>query len=426
MRKALFVVLALLFFVAPALADWQADARAALTDREYQKAVDIIAKSGDVTTADGLLMRGEAYFEMGRVLDAEKDVTSAVKLDEGHAAAQASLALIYAKQRAVDLALTHAEKAVELQRTADTLYSRGVVYLGAGRIDEALTDIEAAIALNGKNPDFHRARGAILRYRSKFDEAMTEFNLALKFDKKPYKVYLETASLHVLRGNPVDAKGDIDKAVNAAPELYYGYLGRAAVKEAYGEMEAALTDYTKAIQLAPQVAELYFNQANLLVGLKRVQQADQVLTAGKPYCEDIPDWYVMVSLVQSTLGKQTEALATLDELIRRTPTEWQGYTLRGQLHGSTGDFEKAQADFDKAIQIDPEAAEPQLNKAKLLMAQKDADGALAILNAMIAKHPDAPALYQMRMQIYETLGKTAAALADLNKAQELKKQQPTQ
>ncbi len=414
----LFLMLSL---AAPAAAGWVQDAQEQLTARQYVKVLEIVAGQGDAQSVDGLLLRGEAYFELGRILDAEKDLKAAIAKDNERADCHAMLALVFAKQRAVEIATQHAEKAMELERTGTSLYAHAIVRLGTGNFDEAMTDVEAAIALDGSNPDFHRARGAVLRFRGNFDAALAEFNKALELDNRPYKVYLELASLHVLKGNPVGAKRDINKAVSLAPDLYYGYLGRAAVREAYKEYEGALADYRQAIKLAPQMVESHLSASNLLVGLGRIQEAENVLLAAKPLCADIPDWYVMMSFIQSTLEKTDQALTTLNELVRRTPEEWQGYTLRGQLHGSQNRFDQALADFEKAIAIDGDAPEPKLNKAKVLIAKKRPQEALAIVNAMIVKHPNAISLYQIRMSIYEAQGNAAKALADLKKMEELQR-----
>ncbi|MDP8223438.1 MAG: tetratricopeptide repeat protein [Candidatus Lernaella stagnicola] len=424
MRKAklgLLVALLILTATTAAQAGWIEDARAQIQAREYIKALQTIENEGDSSSVDGLHLRAEANFEMGRVLDAEKDLKAALEIDETLAEAHALLALVYARQRAVELAKKHADRGVELNQNAATLYGRAIVFLAQGKVDSAMTDIEAALALDPKISDYHRARGAIFRIRGKYDEAMAEFKIALENDKRPYKTYLEMASLYVLRGDPVNAKRDINKSVQIAPELYYGYLGRAAVREAYKEYEAALADYRKALALAPQVAELYFNISNLLVGLGRIDEAEKVLVEARKVCADIPDWYVMMSLVQSTLKKPTEALATLNELIRRTPDEWQGYTLRGQLHGAQGRLDEALADFDHAIAIAPKAPEPKLNKAKVLLGQKKPEAALQIINDMIAEYPESMALYQMRMAVFEAQGRAKEALADLEKIEQLKK-----
>lgn len=427
MRRApvFLVALAAVFvLVVPAAAGWQDDVREHLDARQYKKAAAVLEADADLTTPAALALRGEMYFELGRLLDAETDLKAAVATDDTCADCHAMLALVLAKQRAVEQAATHAAKAVELSSTGRTLFARGVVFMGQGNLDKAEADIDAALALDSKNANFHRAKGAVLRFRGNTDGAMTEFNTALKLDPRPYKVYLETASVYVLKGDPVNAKNDINRAVGAAPELYYGYLGRAAVFESYGDNDAALADYKTAIKLAPQVAELYFNQANLLVSMQRFSEAETSMDAAKPYCEDVADWYVMMSLIKGTLKKNDEAEATLNDLVERTGDDWQGFTLRGQFYASVGRFDEAAADFDKAIAMEPEAPEPKLNKVKLLVGQKKTAEALAILNAMIVEHPRAIALYQMRMSIYEAQGQNAAALADLNKIQEIKKQQP--
>jgi predicted Zn-dependent protease len=128
-----------------------------------------------------------------------------------------------------------------------------------------------------------------------------------------------------------------------------------------------------------------------------------------------------VSLLQGELKKPDAAMTTLNELIAKTPGQWQGYNLRGQLHASLQQLDLAIEDFDQAMMVDPKAPEPQLNKVTILIAQKKTEEALAILNGIIKQYPNALLPIEMRMQLYQALGKNKEALADLTKIQELKK-----
>jgi tetratricopeptide (TPR) repeat protein len=224
-----------------------------------------------------------------------------------------------------------------------------------------------------------------------------------------------------MMGDPVQAKAEVQKAVDLAPELYHPYLGRGFVRQQYKEVDGALEDFGKAIALAPQLAEVHFAKANLLVGLGRYEDAKTTLLAAKPTCGEIPDWYVMLSLVQGTLKDPDGAMVTLNELIQRTPQRWEGYNLRGQLYASINQLDLAIADFDQASKLSPKSIEPRLNKFALLAAQKKTDEALAVLNQVLAENPDNLMALQMRMKFYEALGRSADALKDLERIEEIKK-----
>jgi tetratricopeptide (TPR) repeat protein len=422
-----FLAAALALAAAAAAADWQADVRDALNARQYGKALALLDKNqGAAETPDYLCLRGEADFELGRVMTAAEELEKALATAPDRADCHATLALVQAKQRAGEAAKVHADRACELSPKPRSLYARAIVEMSAGKFDQAMADLDAAIKLDSTLSEPYLAKGAILRLQDKNAEAVAEFEKAMARDKRPYKVRLELATTKVVQNDMPGARAEITKAIAVAPEMYHGYLGSAFIHQQNKEMDAALADFTKAIELAPQLAEIHFAKANLLVGLQRYEEAEKTMLAAEPYCREIPDWYVMTSLVQGTLKKNEAAMATLNALIERTPARWEGYNLRGQLHASIQESEAAIADFDKATSLSPKELAPLLNKAALLAQLKKPEQALKALNKAIVLAPDNITALQMRMQLNEAMGRNAEALADLKKIEELKKKQQQQ
>jgi len=426
MRKRGFfclILAALVLAGVPAVrADWVTDVGAQLRARQYQKALDILGtQSAEADGVDYLCLRALAYLETGRLVDAAADMEKALTKDPNCAECHGIYARIFTRQREMEGAMRHGLKAVELNKTPTTLLARATAYMGAGDLDKALADLDEAIRLRADQPEFYLARGAIYRFREQYDKATADFQQAAKYDPRPYKAHLEFATTHALRGDPVAAKTEIDQAVALSADIYLAYLARGFIRQEYGENDQALADFNKAAALAPQTAEVVFAKANMLVMLNRHAEAEKTLLSAKAVCGEIPDWYVMLYLVLKSQNKNDQALALLDELISKTSNQWNGYNLRGQHHAANRDFNKALADFEKAIALAPKAVEPRLNKATVLTALKRPQEALALLDEVIAEHPKNLMLLDMRMQLHEAMGNTAAALADLQMIESIKK-----
>jgi tetratricopeptide (TPR) repeat protein len=106
---------------------------------------------------------------------------------------------------------------------AATLVNRGIIALDAGRIDGAVDDFDAAIALAPDNADAHINKGvALVRLEGREKEAVAVLTRAL--DLEPRR-----------------------------PEL--AYYHRAIANEALGKLRAAYEDYAIAAQLAPDWPE---------------------------------------------------------------------------------------------------------------------------------------------------------------------------
>jgi tetratricopeptide (TPR) repeat protein len=104
-----------------------------------------------------------------------------------------------------------------------------------------------------------------------------------------------------------------------------------------------------------------------------------------------------------------------------TPSD-QAATLvnRGILHLRRISLERADADFDAALAIDPALADAWLNKAILNVRYGRSAAALPLVNKALQLNTRQPALaYFVRAVAYEDSGNIAAAYQDLQRARRL-------
>jgi tetratricopeptide (TPR) repeat protein len=139
----------------------------------------------------------------------------------------------------------------------------------------------------------------------------------------------QLAGLHVNRANAYDANGDKDKALkdyNRALELAPGnagiYYNRGVLFVAQQDYKAALADYSEAIRLAP-TAVFYQKRGSV---------------------------YVMQHDFQRALEDESNA-------IRLDASMALAYFFRSMAYGGLGAGEKASADVETAIRLDPNLAQ---------------------------------------------------------------------
>ena len=79
-------------------------------------------------------------------------------------------------------------------------------------------------------------------------------------------------------------------------------------------------------------------------------------------------------------GDYDRALADYDKAIRREPKYARAFNDRGALYGRKGDYDRAIADYNEAIRLDPKYARAFCNRGRAKLKINDASG-----NADIAK-----------------------------------------
>lgn len=119
-------------------------------------------------------------------------------------------------------------------------------------------------------------------------------------------------------------------------------------------------------------------------------------------------------------GQFERAIADYSRAIELRPDYAQAYSVRGTAYAETGAPDLALADFDKALSIDPQDHEAYVNRAAVNSGKGFFDLALADLEKAEEIKPDYVRIYHNRGLVYKTMGAFERSLAEFNKAIELK------
>lgn len=87
--------------------------------------------------------------------------------------------------------------------------------------------------------------------------------------------------------------------------------------------------------------------------------------------------------------RYAEALTRLDTVATLAPDLAEVFNLRGSLYLTPDlrDFDKAQAQLDKAVALQPSSPAPRLNQAELLFVKQDWAAASAYIRRLLEKYP---------------------------------------
>jgi Tetratricopeptide repeat len=123
-----------------------------------------------------------------------------------------------------------------------------------------------------------------------------------------------------------------------------------------------------------------------------------------------------VELAYPLDGSTPEAKDFIGQALQTNPNNSSLYQLQGSLYATQNEYEKALADYDKALLADPDDASAYKARAEVFGRTKQWEKALDDSNQYLKRKPDDPEGYWVRGQAYEQLGKIDAALKDYQKA----------
>jgi len=136
---------------------------------------------------------------------ARQAANRALQLDETLAAAHVSLGYVKALYDWDWPGAQHEfERALQLSPgDADAHFAYSVTYLTPrGRLDEALAEIQRALALDPLSPYKITAAGMIFTYRREYDRAVEQYRKAIELDPTFYHAYDELRGVETVRGRP--------------------------------------------------------------------------------------------------------------------------------------------------------------------------------------------------------------------------------
>ncbi|HZZ73146.1 MAG TPA: tetratricopeptide repeat protein [Pirellulales bacterium] len=137
----------------------------------------------------------------------------------------------------------------------------------------------------------------------------------------------------------------------------------------------------------------------------------------KQLADDPKDAYALLQRARAweELGALDKAIADDTQLIALAPKAF-AYNERGLKYFAQQDYTKAQADFDKALDLDPKFALARNNRGNLERAQKKFDAALIDYNEAIRLDDRNPLFYGNCANAWLEKGNLDQALANLDQA----------
>jgi tetratricopeptide (TPR) repeat protein len=154
-------------------------------------------------------------------------------------------------------------------------------------------------------------------------------------------------------GQHADAETSFGLAIQTDPELVQAYGNRARSRLALGKYAAAMEDFDEAIARAPADAGLWLSRgsAQLRAGAARAAETDLTRAIGLDRGLDAA--YFNRGIARLLLGQTAAAEEDFTTVIGRNPDDAGAFLNRARARAERAPAQ-AEADFDRAIELDPE------------------------------------------------------------------------
>jgi tetratricopeptide (TPR) repeat protein len=264
-------------------------------------------------------------------------------------------------------------------------------------LNQAMDDITKSLELNPEDVNAYIARGRILEDID-LDRALADYTEAIRRDPKNAAAYSHRGRVQGAKGNLDRSLADYSDAIRYDPKHVYSYLMRGEVHAKKGNLDPAVDDFTKVIELEPPRgsapigswrrerafkwrAEAYEKKGDLDRALADAEGVIREANPGDPL------------LSNKRFEPQRLRIAAAD-----------AHAAKGSIASQTGDFDRAIAEFSKALDLHPDNTAAYAGRAFVHASKGNLDAALADASKAIVSNPKPRKLRESYALSPENLG----------------------
>lgn len=272
-------------------------------------------------------------------------------------------------------------------RSPESQRNLGLISMQQGKWEQARRAFEASLALRPGNLD-DRVWIARALFQDGWSERAEQVAEAARRDHPQASAPIVIlAAVARGRGDASRALGLLDEALRIDPNDAFAHYVRGQVLYAGNEAAAAIEAFRRACDLDTTSFDYHYNLGALLLqtgardtALPFLQRAYAVGT-GRPqlaalrelFASDIgapADFYFAIALSDNGRGEREHARAWVERALALDSGQMGAHYLRGVLMKLAGDAEGAIAEFRLLAERTPDALEPLVELAALLLAQR--------------------------------------------------------
>ncbi len=236
-------------------------------------------------------------------------------------------------------------------KDANAYYDRAKNRLAENNLTGALYDIEKAIEIDSKIPQYFCLRAEILFQQGLVDGALVDLDIALKIDPRCKEAYLEKGIIRSSLGENQAAINEFDRAIKLDNKYSEAYSSRGLARFNSGDERGAMQDFNQAVKLNPNFAQAYNNRGLLLYQQGNNKGAIQDFSQAIKLNPSFADAYYNRGNIFNDNGDFSQAIRDYSEAIKHKPNFAQAYGNRGLAYYESDDLRQALLDTQKAADL---------------------------------------------------------------------------
>ena len=362
-----------------------------------------------------------AYYETGRLREAEKLASSITQIFPENQFAWKILGLIFQQTDRPSDSLVASQRSVQLApQDVEAKLNLGAILNTLGKVYEAKACFEQAISLNPGFALAHYNLAVTLRRLGRLDDAEGSYRKVIALRPDDTEAYARLGNLLEELDRYEEAEASFRQAIFLKPGNAVANATLGVMLHKLGRLEEAEACYKLAIASKSDYVVAHVNLGILFKRQGKMEEAEACYKLAIAIKPDYSIAYGNLAGVLTSLGKLKEAGASYTQAVKLNPKDAKAQLGLGKMHMRMGRLDDAEACFKQTISIDPELAEAYSNLAVTLQELGRLDEAESNYNKAKALKPDFVTVHYNLAGMLKGVGRFGEAEASYRKAVALK------
>lgn len=366
------------------------------------------------------LTSGENYFKKGKYPEAVTELRNAVRLNPKSAEAHGQLARAYLNVGNRDAAYHEFQTTVGLApENSDAQLELSALMLERKEFDPAGKILETILSRDTGNARAHSLLGQKYALTQKQPQAIQEFQRAIQLAPRQVEYYIALGAVQLSSGEDSAAEATYRQGIQANPNSSEAHTALGQLYFSRGRTREAEAEAKTAVGLDRQAVFPQLLLGRILLSAKRLAEAEQLFSSLKKLAPNDPQAYQALALYYKSTGQTEKAAAEFRSLLTNRPKDT---SLKLNLAEAELELRKTAEAHDlvkQVLQVAPRDPRALLTSGRIYLADRRYQEAADTLEKLIQMDPDSGDSYYFLGVAQRSLGLTASAKQSFSRALEL-------
>lgn len=358
--------------------------------------------------------------DTARILLAEIAGAPAINISE-------RLALVDALVRVGEFqdALTAIDKFPNAVKSGSALALIAASHLGLGDRKRLMALLPSMRRAAVSNPDVAVRCAEVLQKAEMVQEAFGILRMALAGSPNNFRALVLVGQMETKAGDFAEARRHLSRAAKLKPDTTETFYSLGMLESALGNYDAALANLKQARALDPHSSPLL---AHFILTAMRARQAQTAMEAANELLQvkpEDPESSYLLGAASLQNGSLNSAQSALERYRQQRPDDPRGCLALGIVFaGQPGQQQKAKAQFEQCLKLDPTNPEFNYQQGLLFKSEGEVTKAIQMLEAVITQAPQHANALRDLGALYLQTGAEANARGVLERAVKLNPEDP--